>query len=224
MHTCEEVGVDNVVSGIFDQRFLVGSVSIGFFRGDEAGADIGKVGTQRQRGGNGETITNSARQQDCAIKPFFYFAHERERRKRPGMTTGTGAHQDEAINTLFRRFFGMLHIDDVMEDKPAIRMRRFNNLCRWAQRGDDNRHLVLHTDLHIVHQPVVGCMADLVDSERSYFLVRVGSLIFGKLGFNPDNPLLKHRLGAGVQRWKRPDNPGFALCNDKLRAGHNKQG
>ena len=57
-------------------------------------------------------------------------------------------------------------VDDVVQRDPAPRVDRVVELDARAERGDDDRHLPLRADLHVVLEAVVGAMDDLVDRER----------------------------------------------------------
>ena len=50
--------------GVLGQRLLVGEIGIGLLGGDEARADIGEVGAERERRGNAGAVGDRARQQD----------------------------------------------------------------------------------------------------------------------------------------------------------------
>ena len=93
------------------------------------------------------------------------------------MTTGTGADQNKAINALLSSFFGMFDVNHVVEHNTAIAVRGFNNEFRRAQRGNDNRHFMLHAKLHIRFQTVIRCVANLVDRKRGNIFVRIGGFI-----------------------------------------------
>ncbi|MEY9154089.1 hypothetical protein ABIG04_002399 [Bradyrhizobium japonicum] len=223
VHAGKQVGVDDVVRGVLRQRGLVGFVGIGFLRCDEAGAHIGEVGAQRQRGGDAKTVADCARQQDRAVEPLLDFAHQRERRERAGMAAGAGAHQDQSVDALLRRLARMLDVDDVVEHQPAIGVRGLDDLGGRSQRSDDDGRPVLHTGFHVLHQPVVGGVADLVDRIGRDLLAGIARFVFAELVPDAAQPLVELVHRTGVERRKRADDTGLALGDHQLRAGNDEE-
>ncbi len=223
MNAGEQVGVDRVMGRVVGQRLLVGLVGIGLDSGDKARAHVGHVGTERERGCNAPAVGDCARQQDGALEPLLHFTHQREGRQRSGMTARAGADQNEAINTLLRRLARVLHVDHVVEHDAAIRMRCIDNLGRRAQRGDDDRNLVLHAGFHVLHQAIVGGVADLVDCVGRDLLVRVQRLVFAEFVLDLRQPFAELLDRPRVQRRERTDDAGLALRDDKFGARHNKE-
>jgi hypothetical protein len=70
-----------------------------------------------------------------------------------------------------------LVVDDVVQRHAAVAVHRVVHVGARAQRGDDDRHLVLHDHLHVVLEPVVALVHDLVDGERRGGLVGVGLVV-----------------------------------------------
>src|SRR6202046_158675 len=58
----EQRSVDDVLAPALDEHLLVLGAGVGFLRGDEAGAEIGQIGTQRPRGQDVGTGAHGARQ------------------------------------------------------------------------------------------------------------------------------------------------------------------
>ena len=188
---------------------LVGEIGVGLLGGDEARAHIGEVGAERERGRNAPAVGDRARQQDGALEPLLHLAQQRERRQRAGMSAGAGANQDEAVDALFGGLARMLDVDDVMEHDAAIGMRGLDDFLRRPQRGDDDRRLVLDAGLHVLHQPVVGGVADLVDRVGRDLLLRVQRLVFAELVLDAASAIRRaSRPGArsapGTSRRCRP--------------------
>jgi hypothetical protein len=94
----------------------------------------------------------------------------------------------------------MLDVDHVMENHAAIGMRGLDDFDRRPQRGDDDGHLVLHAGFHVLHQPVVGGVADLVDGVGRDLLLWVQRLVLAELVLDSAQPLAEFFDGAGVQR------------------------
>ena len=69
-----------------------------------------------------------------------------------------------------------------MQHNPAVRVDRVVDLRARAQRGDDDRHAVFDDDVHVVVEPVVGAVHDLVDCKwrdgRIGMRSRVGPVLF----------------------------------------------
>ncbi len=140
------------------------------------------------------------------------------------MSAGTGADGDDAVDTLLDRFLRMADVDDIVKHDAAVTVHGLDDFGRRAQARDDDRYLVPDTDFHVVPQPVVAVMTDLVDgvwcdrNTRVRFLVRLE--FFG----DPREPLVEHRFRACVERRKRADDACLALRNDQLRSRDNEHG
>ena len=223
VHAGEEVGVDDVVRGVLRQRGLVGFVSVGFLRRDEARAHIGEVGAQRQRGGDCEAVADCARQQDRAVEPLLDLAYQRERRERSCMSSSAGADQDQAVDALLGGLARVLDVDDVVEHEAAVGVRGLDDLGGRPQRGDDDGRPVLHTGLHVLHQPVVGGVADLVDGVGRDLLAGIARLVFAEFVLDAAQPLVELFDRTGIERRKRADDTGLALGDHQLRAGDDEE-
>ena len=117
----------------------------------------------------------------------------------------------------------MLDVDHVMENHAAVGMRGLDDFDRWPQRGNDDRDLVLHAGLHVLHQPVVGSVADLVDRIRRDFLLRMQRLVFAEFVVDPRQPLAEFFDGTGVERGERTDDAGLALGDHEFGPRHDEQ-
>ena len=102
-------------------------------------------------------------------------------------------------------------------------MRGLDDFLRRAQRGDDDRNLVLHAGLHVLHQPVVGGVADLVDRVGRDLLLRVQRLVFAEFVLDPVQPFAELLDRARVQRRERADDAGLALGDHELGPGDDEQ-
>ncbi len=158
-----------------------------------------------------------------ALEPLLDLAQQRERRQRAGMAAGAGANQNEAVDAMFGGLARMLDVDHVMEHHAAIGMRGLDDFDRRPQRGDDDRHLVLHAGFHVLHQPVVGGVADLVDRVGRDLLLRMQRLVLAELVLDAGQPFVELFDGAGVQRRERADDAGLALGDHEFGSGHDEQ-
>jgi hypothetical protein len=82
---------------------------------------------------------------------------------------------------------------------------------------------VLHAGLHVLHQPVIRHVADLVDRIGRDFFLRMPRLVFAEFIFDAAQPIVEHFHRAHVQRRKRADDAGLALGDDEFRPGHDEQ-
>ena len=206
-----------------NQRRLVRVGGVGLRRRDEAGAHIGEIGAERHGGGDAVAVADRARQQDRALEPLLDLAHQRERRQRAGMAAGAGAYQDQPVDALLRGLARMLDVDDVVEHQPAIGVRGLDDLGRRPQRGDDDGGPVLHTGLHVLHQPVVGGVADLIDRVGRDLFAGIARLVFAELIRDAAQPFVQLLDRAGVERRKRADHARLALGDHQLRSGDDEE-
>ena len=82
---------------------------------------------------------------------------------------------------------------------------------------------VLHAGLHVLHQPVIGDVADLVDRIGRDFLLRMQRLVFAEFVFDTRQPFVELLDRARVQRRKRSNDAGLTLRNDQFGPGHDEQ-
>ncbi len=110
----------------------------------------------------------------------------------------------------------MADVGDVVEDHAAVAVDRIHHVAHGAQRGDDQRHLLLDRDRHVGHQPGVGRVDDVVDAEG------------GGPGLQPAldlvNPVAIALGRALVQRREGADDPGVAGLDHQIRAGDQEHG
>jgi hypothetical protein len=92
-----------------------------------------------------------------------------------------------------------------------------------AERGDDDGHLVLGAQQHVVVEPVIALVHDLVDGERCRRLVGV-RLVVGHERFGDFGKPLVELLGrASVEGGHRPDHAGLALLDHELGVADDEQ-
>jgi hypothetical protein len=70
------------------------------------------------------------------------FRNKREWAEQAGVPAGASAHRNQPIDTRFRGFARVAHVDHVVEDEPAITLDSADQLLHGAKRGDDQRHFV----------------------------------------------------------------------------------
>ena len=131
------------------------------------------------------------------------------------MAAGAGANRNEPVDALVHRLLGMADVDDVVEDDTAIGMGGIDHRLRRPERGDDDRHLMLGADLHVVHQPVVGGVADLVDGEGRRLLAGL-LLECGELGLDLHDPFGELFGRPRIERRERADDARLALGDDEF--------
>ncbi len=140
------------------------------------------------------------------------------------MSAGAGGHRDQPVGALLDGFPCKEIIDHVVQDNAAVRVHRIVDVAPRAQRGDHDRDLVLHAKLHVVLEPRVRLVHDLVHRVGSRRPVRMGLVPGVQLlrdALQPDFELIRR---ARIQGWKRADDPGLALRDHQLRTGDDEQG
>ena len=111
-------------------------------------------------------VGDRAREHDRPVVEAAHLVHQGERAQRAGVPPGAGADEDQPVDAGFERLLRVPHVDDVVHDDAAVGMHALTTASGRAQRGDDDRHLVPDADFHVVIDPVVGLVDDLVDRER----------------------------------------------------------
>jgi hypothetical protein len=92
-----------------------------------------------------------------------------------------------------------------------------------AQTGDDDGHFVLGTQRHVVLQPVVALVHDLVDGKRRGGLIWVRAVVrIERLG-DFGQPLVELRGRARVERGHGAHDAGLALLDDELGIADDEQ-
>ena len=130
------------------------------------------------------------------------------------MAAGAGAHRDQAVDAGFRRLAGVAHVDDVVEHEPAIALHGADQLLHGAERGDDQRHLVLDRDLEVGLQPRIALVHDQIHAERR---ARPAGVAFDAVEplADLDQPGLVVLARAVVERRKRADDAGAAASTTR---------
>ncbi len=157
------------------------------------------------------------------LEPLADFLDERERALDARVAARARRHGDQAVGTLLDGLVGELVVDDVVQHHAAPAVHGLVHVLARAQGRDDDRHLVLGADLHVVLQPVVALVHDLVDGERCGGRFRMGAVPgrerFGDLG----EPFVQQFGRPGVERRHGADDAGLALRDHQLRIADDEQ-
>ncbi len=135
------------------------------------------------------------------------------------MAARAGGDRDQPVGSLFQRLPREAGVDHVVHDDAAIGVDGLVHLRHRAERGDDDRRLVLHAHFDVVHQPVIALVHDLIDGKGRRGPVRMFLVMFGKFGSDPIEPLVQHLGRPGIQRREGPDDAGLALGDHQIRSG-----
>ena len=223
MHAGEQARVDDIVARARDDALLVGLRRARLVGGDEGRADVGQVRPHRLRRQHRAALRDRARQRQRAVEPLADLLHQRERALDAGVAAGAGGHRDQAVGALLDRLAREGVVDDVVQHDAAPAVHRVIDVRARAQRRDHDRHLVPGAHRHVVLEPVVRLVHDLVDRERRRRLVGVvavpGRERLGDLG----QPFVELRRRARVERRHRADDARRALRDDELGVADDEQ-
>src|SRR4029079_15183486 len=79
---------------------------------------------------------------------------------------GTSAHCDQPVDAGFSGLARMAHVDDVVDNEPAIALHGPDQFLDGAERRDDQRHLVLDPNVEVRLQAWIAFVHDEIDTER----------------------------------------------------------
>ena len=82
------------------------------------------------------------------------------------MPACAGCDGDDAVGALLDRLVRKAVVDHVMHHDPAIGMDGRVDVLARAQRGDDDRRLVLDAKFKVLLHALIRLVHDLVDRER----------------------------------------------------------
>ena len=139
------------------------------------------------------------------------------------MPARAGGDGDEAVGAFLDRLPCKRVVDDVVEDETAIGMDRLIDVLARAERADDDRNLVTDAAFHVLHQPVVRAMDNLVHRERRRRPVRIFRVVLRERFLDLDDPFVELFLRPRIKRGERADDSRLALRDDKLRIGNDEQ-
>ncbi|CFN74999.1 Uncharacterised protein [Bordetella pertussis] len=220
----EKRRVQHVGRARVDDGLLVGLGGIGLGGRDEARTHIGEVGPRGERRQDALARGDCAGQYQRPIVEAPYFGDQRERAERAGVAARAGAHQDQAVDAGLQGLLGVAHGRDVVEDLAAPGMHAGNQVAGRAQAGDDVGHPVAGAHVQVVFEPVVRLVDDLVDRVGRHDAVRMRAAVFGQAGLDFVEPVAQQRLGARIERGKRPHDAADALRDRQLGVGDDKHG
>ena len=139
------------------------------------------------------------------------------------MTAGTRCHSNQPIGAFFDGLLGEAVVDHIMEHDAAVAVDHLIDPFLCSQRGNDNRHLVLHAHVHVVLEARVGAMHYLVDCEGSGGRIRVRFVIGCQFRGDPLQPFFQNGFWACIERRERAYNACFALCYHQIRVGDDEK-
>ena len=96
-----------------------------------------------------------------------------------------------------------------MEDHAVVGVNGIDDILDRTEGRDDQRHLVLDSDLNIRHQARIGVVDDQVDA--------IGGIVRTERRLDLIQPLLIAFRGALVEGGEGADHARFAGGNDQLR-------
>ena len=115
----------------------------------------------------------------------------------------------------------MTHVDDVVEHEPAVALHRADQFLHRAERGDDQRHLVLDGNLKVRLQARVALVHDQVHAEGCGCAAALAlDAVEALADFN--EPRLVIGAAAAIERRKRTHDPGAAALHDQIGVGDQK--
>ncbi len=183
MHAREEIAVDDVVGVAVDDRLLVGLLRARLVRGDERRADIGEVGAHGLRGQDGSAPMRSSPRVPAAPRTTVGFpGRARTGLLMPAWPPAPAATAIRPSAPFSMALWANLLLMMSCSTTPPPAVHGLVHVLARAQGRDDDRHLVLGADLHVVLQPVVALVHDLVDGERCGGRFRMGA-VPGREGF-----------------------------------------
>ena len=110
-----------------------------------------------------------------------------------------------------------------MQHHTAITVRSLVDVFACTQGGDDDGHLVFHTQGHVVFQAVIALVNNLIDGKRCRWLIGVGFVVSGQ-GFGDFNqPLFQLLSRSCIQSWHGAHHTRFALLDDQLGIADDEQ-
>ena len=127
------------------------------------------------------------------------------------MAAGAGGDGDDPVRAFLDRLAGEAVVDDVVKRDPAPAVDRLVELDARAERGDDDRHLPFRADLHVVLEPVVRAVDDLVDRERRRGPLGMVAVPGGERLGDLVQPFVEQLGGPRVQRREAADDPRWCI-------------
>ena len=139
------------------------------------------------------------------------------------MAAGARRDRDQAVRALLDRLVREAVVDDVVQGHAAIAMHGRVDVFARAERGDDDRRLPLDRHRHVLLEPGVGLVDDLVDRERRGGAIGMGAVMRGERFGDLVQPFVELRNGPRVEGGKRADDARLALGDDERRMRDDEQ-
>ena len=140
------------------------------------------------------------------------------------MAASACGNRNKAGRALFDRLVSEAVVDNVMQGDAAPAFDCCIEILDCTQRGNDDRHFPFRTGRHVLVEPVIGLVDDLVDRKRRCRLVRIVPVpccqFFGDLV----QPFVEHRLRTGIEGREASDDTRLALGDDQFGPRHDEQG
>ena len=118
------------------------------------------------------------------------------------MSSGSCGNTDKTVGAFFNRFFGESVIDNVVQADAAVRVYGIEYFRPGTQRSNDHGNFMLNAHLHIMHQPVVRAVNNLIYGERRGGLIGIGGIILGQFCLDASEPLVEFFRRPRVQGGK----------------------
>jgi hypothetical protein len=136
----------------------------------------------------------------------------------------TCCHHDQAVGAFLDGLVGKHVVDDVVQHHATPALHRAVHVLARAQAGDDNRHLVLGAQGHVLLQRVVALVHDLVDGKRGRGCLRMRRVVRSQRLGDLGQPVVELGRGPGIESGHRAHHAGLALLDHHLRVADDEQG
>ena len=203
---------------------LVGLGGPGLFGGNEGRANVGKIGAHGLCGQHSTARGDGAAEHQRTVKPLANFLNQGKGAFHPGVAARACRHGNQAIGALLNGLVRVLVVDDVVQHDATIRVGGRVDVFARAQGRDDDGHLVLDAQSHVMFQPLVAFVHDLVDGKRCSRLVRMGQVVGRQRLGDFNQPVFQLRRRTRVQRGHGPNHAGDALGDHQLGVADDEQG
>ena len=157
------------------------------------------------------------------MEPFPDFLYQCKRTLHASVATSACRHSDQTIGALCNRLLCKEVVDHIVQNNSTPAMHRIIDIGACAERGDDNRHFVAGADLHVLVQPVVALVYDLIDRERRSRAIRVRAVVSDQRFRDLGQPVVELFRRASVECWHRADHTCLALFDHQLGAAHDEE-
>ena len=140
------------------------------------------------------------------------------------MPARAGTYGDDAVHPLRGGLLGVTQIDDVVKHDAAVTMNRAHHFAGRPQARDDDGNAVFDATTHVMLEPIVARVHDLIDRERRNLGVRVRARVGREFFADLRQPVVELRGRPRIERGKRSDDSGLALRRHQSRGRHDEHG